>query len=144
MKIYRKINKERIKKHNRESSNKYYLIHKERLIKRIREWKNNHPYTLLVDKLRHRINMALKGINKSASTMKLLGCSIEFFKNYYESKFTKGMTWEKVMNGEIHCDHIRPCASFDLNKPSEQRKCFHYINLQPLWAEENRQKGCKF
>jgi hypothetical protein len=54
------------------------------------------------------------------------------------------MSWEKVMNGEIHCDHRRPCASFDLSKPSEQRKCFHYTNLQPLWAKDNLEKGKKY
>ena len=31
-------------------------------------------------------------------------------------------------------------ASFDLSKPSEQKKCFNYTNLQPLWAEENLKK----
>jgi len=87
--------------------------------------------------LRCRILGALKGINKSKSTMKLLGCSIAFFKDYYESKFIRGMSWTKVMNGEIHCDHIIPCTNFDLNKPEEQRKCFNYTNLQPLWAKEN-------
>jgi len=38
-------------------------------------------------------------------------------------------------------DHIKPCASFDLSKPKEQSKCFHYSNLQPLWAEDNLKKG---
>jgi len=94
--------------------------------------------------LRHRIYLALKGICKSKSTIKLLGCSLDEFKSYYESKFTSGMNWAKVMNGEIHCDHIIPCASFDLTQPSEQHKCFHYTNLQPLWAKENLSKGSKF
>jgi hypothetical protein len=30
---------------------------------------------------------------------------------------------------------------FDLNKPLEQRKCFNYKNLQPLWAKENLRKN---
>ena len=38
----------------------------------------------------------------------------------------------------------RSCASFDLTKPEEQKKCFHYINLQPLWAFDNMSKGVKF
>jgi hypothetical protein len=38
---------------------------------------------------------------------------------------------------------VVPCASFDLTKPEEQFKCFHYTNLQPLWAKENLRKGAK-
>lgn len=32
---------------------------------------------------------------------------------------------------------IRPCNSFDLTKPEDQLKCFHFTNLQPLWAKDN-------
>ena len=49
---------------------------------------------------------------------------------------TSGMTWDN-----IHIDHIQPCASFDLEDPNEQRKCFHYTNLQPLLAEDNLRKS---
>ena len=35
-------------------------------------------------------------------------------------------------------DHIKPCASFDLSDPKEQKHCFFYKNLQPLWGEDNR------
>jgi hypothetical protein len=51
------------------------------------------------------------------------------------------MNWEN--QGEWHIDHILPCASFDLTKEEEQRKCFHYTNLQPLWAKDNMIKGSK-
>lgn len=40
-------------------------------------------------------------------------------------------------------DHIKPCVSFDLTREEEQKKCFHYLNLQPLWAKENLSKGGK-
>lgn len=93
--------------------------------------------------LRNRLWDALNGNPKLSTTMKLVGCSIEFFKEYYQSKFTGGMSWEKVMSGEIHCDHTRPCSSFDMSKESEQQKCFHYTNLQPLWAEDNFKKHDK-
>ena len=45
------------------------------------------------------------------------------------------------MYGEIHIDHIRPCASFDLTQESDQLKCFNYTNIQPLWAIDNLIKG---
>lgn len=51
------------------------------------------------------------------------------------------MSWDNY--GERHVDHIKPCAKFDLSKPDEQRACFHYTNLQPLWAKDNIAKGCR-
>jgi hypothetical protein len=88
----------------------------------------------LIRNLRNRINCSLKGLEKSESTKKLLGCTIEFFKEYLESKFTKGMTWENRGLYGWHIDHIKPCCSFDLSDPEQQKVCFHYTNLQPLWA----------
>lgn len=40
-----------------------------------------------------------------------------------------------------HIDHIIPCNAFDLSDESQQKKCFHFSNLQPLWAFENLSKG---
>jgi hypothetical protein len=37
---------------------------------------------------------------------------------------------------------IKKCASFDMSNEENQIKCFHYTNLQPLWAEENIRKYC--
>ena len=41
-------------------------------------------------------------------------------------------------------EHKRPCISFDLTDPSQQRECFHFSNLQPLWAHENLSKREKW
>ncbi len=91
---------------------------------------------------RFRIWSALKGLQKSKRTMKLLGCTIDELWTYLESKFTEGMTKEN--HGKWHVDHIIPCASFDLSDPEQQEKCFHYTNLQPLWAIDNMKKHTKF
>ena len=90
-----------------------------------------------------RIRNALRGIGKIDRTIKLLGCSIDFFKQYLVSKFLVGMSWDNYGLYGWHIDHIIPCASFDLEKESEQYKCFHYTNLQPLWAKDNLQKSNK-
>ena len=48
------------------------------------------------------------------------------------------MTWKN-----IHIDHIIPCKKFDFSKKEDQKKCFHYTNLQPLFAKDNLKKGAK-
>lgn len=40
-----------------------------------------------------------------------------------------------------HIDHILPISKFDLKNIEHQKICFHYFNLQPLWADENMKKG---
>ena len=100
------------------------------------------PAFKLKHNLRKRLRHALQGQAKSARTQELLGCTVEELRAHLEAQFKPGMTWENY--GEWHIDHIRPCASFDLTDPEQQRACFHYTNLQPLWAQENIRKGAKF
>jgi hypothetical protein len=100
------------------------------------------PYFRLYTCIRTRINKVIKNNIKCKKTLNLLGIpNVKFLKKYLESKFKDGMTWKK--RGLIHIDHIIPCASFDLKDPKQQVKCFHYTNLQPLWAKENLSKGAK-
>ena len=98
----------------------------------------------LLKTLRSRLGNAINRQNssKSNTTIELLGCSVSFLKGYLEAKFKEGMTWEN--HGEWHIVHIKPCSSFNLLDEEEQKKCFHYTNLQPLWAADNLSKGCKF
>lgn len=92
-------------------------------------------------RLRGRIYVALKRGIKSQYTMELLGCTIDEFKRHFESLFTDGMSWEKYLAGEIDIDHIKPCKRFDLANPIEQKQCFFFKNLQPLWHLDNLRKG---
>ena len=61
---------------------------------------------------------------------------------HLEKQFKPGMTLDNY--GEWHIDHIKPITKFDLKNENELRKCFHYKNLQPLWAIENIKKGDKY
>jgi|TARA_Y100000296_G_scaffold49571_1_gene56801 hypothetical protein len=89
---------------------------------------------------RTRVYQILKGQKKSAPTLKLLGVpSLKFLWQHLERQFQSGMTKENY--GKWHVDHIIPCASFDFSDPEQQKKCFHYTNLQPLWAFDNMSKG---
>lgn len=92
--------------------------------------------------LRTRVYCALKGSVKSKNTMDLIGCSIDELKSHISQQFHPGMTWENY--GKWHVDHIKPCASFDLVDPEQQKACFHFSNLQPLWAADNIRKSDKF
>lgn len=94
--------------------------------------------------LRRRVHHVLNGLSKSKSTLKLLGCSIEFLKEHLEYNFSKGMSWNNYgLNGWV-IDHIIPCATFNLLKISEQKICFHWSNLQPLWEIDNLHKHSKY
>jgi len=97
----------------------------------------------VVDNLRRRLNRAIQGGVKSASTMELLGCTAEQARQHLENQFTDGMSWDNYGLYGWHIDHIIPCASFDLSDPEQQKECFHYTNLQPLWAEDNLKKSDK-
>lgn len=89
--------------------------------------------------------MALKRVttSKSIGTELLIGCSINQLREHLESLFKPGMTWANHGKRGWHIDHKLPCNSFDLRDVNEQKKCFHYTNLQPLWWNENLSKGDK-
>jgi hypothetical protein len=125
---------------------KYYKDNFYKISKQRKVYKNNvlkkDPIWRLTKNLRTIVKMALKQRPKSNKTYVLIGCSPKELVSYLESKFKTNMTWNNY--GEWHVDHIKPCSSFDLTKEEEQMKCFNYMNLQPLWAEENLKKGDKY
>lgn len=123
----------------------YQIEHKEQLNKQRSEYRQNRikidiNYKLSLA-LRKRFYMALKNNLKGGSAVKDLGCSIPEFKNYIESKFQLGMTWDNW--GEWHLDHIKPLSHFNLNDPNEVKIVCHYTNFQPLWAQDNLKKSDK-
>lgn len=109
-----------------------------------KERRKKDPLYAVMNDIRSRIRFELRKNKQSESSKKFLGCSIEELKKYLESKFHPGMTWENRGFWGWHIDHIRPIASFDLSKKEERLKCFHYTNLQPLWAIDNFRKNDKY
>lgn len=91
---------------------------------------------------RSRLNQALR-YDKLAHSMELLGCSWEEFKAHIESLFQEGMTWENRGKDGWHLDHIILVSYFDFTIEENQRICFNWRNLQPLWKEDNLRKKDK-
>lgn len=134
-KIYYKNNKVEINNKSKE----YRSLHIEEKRKYDRKYYNNKR---LIDinykikqNLRGRIRQAIKNGTRPGKSIEMMGCTIEQLKIYLSNKFTSGMNWQNY--GEWHIDHILPCAMFDLNDPKQQKICFNYKNLQPLWARDN-------
>lgn len=97
---------------------------------------------VISERIRSRVRSVLNDKVKSKSTLELLGCSIDDLKKHLQSKFYADMSWENY-GTYWHIDHIRPCASFNLQNEQEQKICFHYTNLQPLTAKDNLSKGAR-
>lgn len=142
----RRLSYERYWTKNRVKKLKYLQeYHKKNRVKeqeqRKSRWTRDFDYRLKIAQ-GTRIRLALRRTNhrKTCRTIQLLGCGIPELRVHLEKQFRPGMSWENY--GPIwHIDHIRPCASFDLSDPKQQKLCFHFSNLQPLFAVENRRKS---
>jgi hypothetical protein len=120
---------------------KWVFDNRERLNSKLRDRRASDPSFKIRCNLRTRLSTLLRlaSTKKTSQTLTLLGCPLPSFMLYLESKFEAGMTWENY--GEWHIDHIMPCAIFDLTQPEHQKRCFHFSNMQPLWAQDNRRKS---
>jgi hypothetical protein len=101
------------------------------------------PEVKLAQRLRDRLRMATRNIQKAGSAVRDLGCNIDEFRAYIETRFQPGMTWENWTHDGWHLDHIQPLASFDLSNREQFLMAGHYTNLQPMWARDNFSKGSK-
>lgn len=155
-KKWRENNKEKLaiyRKQYREDNRERY-----RELARIRnkQRRDEDPGFKLLGNLRHRVRLAIKTNSKSESTRELIGCSIEDLIKHLENNFIleprEGidgddfipMSWENYGNPVWHIDHIKPCSIFDLSDPLEQRRCFNWRNVQPMYAIENIIKHNKY
>ena len=155
-KEYRLKNKEKKK----ECGKEYYLKNKEKIKEKRKEY-NSKPETqeLIRNRMNNRYNtdinfrilaicrarlfQALKGNSKSASTMELIGCTVDELRRHIESNFEPWMNWENQGLGGWDIDHIKACSRFNFEDPKQQRACFHWSNLQPIEHIANIKKGTK-
>lgn len=81
--------------------------------------------------------------DKYKSIVDLFGCSLECLSNHLRSQYKPGMTDANYGKG-WHMDHIKPCSLFDFTDKEQFKECWHYSNIQPLWAAENLAKSNKY
>lgn len=137
----------------------YYAAHQEEILRKARESRQRperkerakayrteamrRPVKRIERSLRGRLRDVLRGRRGEIDVEALTGCSLSCLRAHLESLWREGMSWENYGVKGWHIDHVKPCASFNLSAPEEQRACFHWSNLQPMWASENKSKGDK-
>jgi hypothetical protein len=143
-KEYKDKNPELVRQRQRD----YEIRNKERLqferATRKRKREQADPAVRLRARVRARLSSAIIEAlaTKSDVSANLTGCSIQELMAYIETKFYGGMSWDDYGKGYGHfqIDHIKPCCSFDFTDPAQQRECFRYTNLQPLWYVDHMKK----
>ena len=102
----------------------------------------------LINLQRGALNRCIKlsNLEKTKPSIEYLGCSTEYFIEYFKKKIELFNQYSEIeMNwNNIHIDHIKPVNSFNLDDEDEFLSCCHYTNLQPLLAEINLNKSCKW
>ena len=97
----------------------------------------------LIKNTRSRLRSVIKcrNISKQKTTIKYLGCSIQFFKRYIEVQFEKDMNWEN--HGKLwDIDHIIPIA-YELSE-NDILSRFHWSNCQPMRRIYNSSKNNRY
>lgn len=99
------------------------------------------PNYKMTNVLRSRFGALIKN-QSSERALELLGCDMPFFIHWIQRNFEHGMTWTNHGKGQgkWNIDHNIPCASFDLTDPEQQKRCFHWTNLFPMWDKHNNAK----
>jgi hypothetical protein len=146
---YTQNSKKQIKKLLERNPNYYKVYnktHPDIIKKAVIAWRERNPEyvkeynSISFNKLKRAIRNSLQRLLKCTDTFKMfksidyVGCSIYQLKDYIESKFKQGMSWENYGLNGWHIDHIKPLSSFTVDNIMEAN---HYTNLQPLWAKEN-------
>lgn len=144
------INSKKTDRNNRcrncdsKKSTNYAKRNREKINERRKKYFKNNLFKLRIT-LSNRLNSCIRLFfkkRKKDSSLKYLGCTLEFLTQHLESKFKEGMNWNNYGLYGWHIDHIVPLSS--AKSEEDLYKLCHYTNLQPLWAKENLSKNNKF
>jgi hypothetical protein len=145
-KVYKKENKEKIKEYyteynnkNKEKKKEYYDKNKDKLNEYQKEYNND-----INNRIRNRVNCRIREVikNKLPDYKIYLGCDINEYIIYIESKFNNDMNWNNY--GRLwNIDHTRPLNPKVKISQEEVIKRLHYSNTRPLYCIENMIKRNK-
>lgn len=143
--IKKKVYRESTKDKKATYQKKYRIRNKEAInaysAKYIKLKKESDPFYKALLNIRSRLSKYVRSlkINKTQTTLVLLGCDSNVFKTHIEQQFDESMTWDNY--GQWHIDHIIPLSK--AKNDEDLKSICHYKNLQPLWSKDNLKKGCR-
>lgn len=136
---YERGGKEWLKNNGKSKSEEYKQAKRiKRNARNRRRYREDIQYRLKVS-LQNQLLKSFNRIGKSKplSTIKLTGCSMAFLKVWLEVNFQPGMSWDNYGTHGWNIDHRRARRYYDLADQVQQRLCFHWTNLFPMWSSEN-------
>ncbi len=119
----------------------WYERNRAKVAKAARERRNSSPAKVLHCRVSSRIRQQLRERKNWASTVGIVGYTMEELRQHLERQFLRGMSWENM--GQWHIDHIVPLSSFtgiDSFDSPELKAAWALPNLRPMWAQDNRKK----
>lgn len=124
---------------------KSYAKHRAKIIAKTAERYRTDPWLNMKTRFAVRLRKMLRAPKTRSRTVDVLGFSPQELIEHIERQFTKGMTWGRLLAGEIHIDHIVPVRAFRIKAvgDAEFRACWALSNLRPMWAADNFRKSGK-
>ena len=88
--------------------------------------------------------LKITNATKHSRTFEALGYTADELREHIASQFVEGMSWENYAYDTWHIDHIKPIKAFMDEGIKDPAIINALSNLQPLWAEDNMQKGANY
>lgn len=128
---------------HKEECKAYRQKNKEKINRRMRQRCKKDIKFKLNKNISRGIRRSLKDGKERNSWKDLVPYTVDQLRKHLEKRFTKDMTWDRFLRGEIHIDHKIPISVFNFTNPRHEdfKKCWALKNLQPMWAKKNMIKN---
>lgn len=140
---WRDVEKSRAKSREKYKRNRRQKCEYQKLY--LKRRKKSDPRFRALINCRRRIYILLKsaGVKKKTRSAELIGKDRKGLMDYISSLFLPGMSWDNYGKGpgKWVIDHIIPARYFDHSKIEEQKRCWNYRNLKPIWDKDNCAKS---